>query len=41
MKDHQIVKFKKLMLYKEDVGPSDLSFFPDDEEEFIEQLTAQ
>ena len=41
MKNCQITKFKCLMLYKPDVQPSDLSFFPDNKEEFIEQSTAQ
>ena len=41
MKRRQIAKFKRLMSYKPDVWPSDLGFFPDDEEEFIVQSTAQ
>ena len=29
------------MLYKKDVHPSDIGYFPEDEEEFIEQSTVQ
>ena len=41
MKQWQITEFKKLMMLKKDVRPSDLSFFPDDEEGFIEESTVQ
>jgi len=39
VKDRQIIEFKNLMSYEKDVRPSDLGFFPEDEEEFIEQST--
>ena len=41
MKDCQIIKFKKLMLYKKDLRPLDLGLFPEDKEKFIEQSTVQ
>ena len=41
MKDCQIVQFMKLMSNKKGVHPSDLSFFPKAEEEFIKQLIVQ
>ena len=41
MKQCQVLKFKRLMSYRKDVHPSYLSFFPEDEEEFIKQLTVQ
>ena len=41
IKQRQVVKFKRLMSYRKDVCPSDLGFFPEDEEEFIKQSTVQ
>ena len=43
MKDRQIIKFKKLISYKykRHVHPSDLGFFPEDEEKLINKLTDQ
>lgn len=41
MKQHQVTEFKKLMMFKKDVCLSDLSFFPNDEEGFIEESTVQ
>merc|ERR1712151_1368929 len=41
MKQRQVLEFKRLMSYRKDVRPSDLGFFPEDEEEFIEQSTVQ
>jgi len=41
MKQRQVLEFKRLMVYRKDVRPSDLGFFPEDEEDFIEQSTVQ
>ena len=41
MEDCHIIKFNKLMSYKKDIHPSDICFFPEDEEGFIEQSTFQ
>ena len=41
MKQHQVLEFKRLMLYRKDVHPSDLGFFLEDKEEFIKQSTVQ
>ena len=41
MKEIQVKEFKKIMEYEKNVWPWDLSFFPEDEEAFIEQTRAQ